>query len=224
MVLAVMTAMLAGCGNEPQITDPVEESTQGKPTSPDTQTATEKNEPGDATDGQGVKESDFLTMSLGNGTCEISSCASEASVIVVPEELFGETVVGIGKNAFPNKKNVTKIVLPDSVEYIEGYAFSNCEKLQTIELGSGLKRAGMGIFNYCPALESVRFPDGMEEFNGMPIGSCEGLKEVYVPDSVTTIRNGIALISMCPDIVVVTPAGSAAEAAAKEAGIPVRNP
>lgn len=172
---------------------------------------------------QDVSESDFIIRSLGNGTCEIMGCSSTARVIRVPETIYGETVVGVGSNAFAMLE-AQKIILPDTVEYLEEYAFSLCENLEEIELGNGLKQTGLFAITGCNELRSVSFPEGMEEMTQSCFGACAKLGEVYIPESVTKFGNIIVSPSLCPNVVIVTPAGSAAEANALKYGIPVRNP
>lgn len=170
-----------------------------------------------------VTEDDFSIVDLGDGTCKISACEATARKLVVPDTIRGLKVVGIGDYAF-NQCPAEEIVLPDSVEFIETNAFCLCENMRKVDLGSGLKRIGQLAFLSCNALERVDFPDGMTTLESFVFGACEKLGEVYIPASVTEIPMGIANITQCPNIVIVTPAGSVAEQAAKDNGLPVRNP
>ena len=215
MVLSLM--LLAGCGSK----DPVQDSEPSESTK--AQSAHEQTEKETVVGEQDVSEDDFRTASRGDGTCEIVGCSSPAKVIQVPETLYGETVVGIGSNCF-NAVEAQKIILPDTVEYLAKYAFINCENLQEVDLGSGLKRTGLLSFNNCNELRSVSFPEGMEEMTECCFAMCLKLGEVYIPDSVTKFGNRITDTALCPEVVIVTPAGSAAEANAREYGIPYRNP
>ena len=216
-MMALSLLLLAACGkNEPaqDYTTPADVVAQPEQIQPETEPAKVDAE---------VSESDFRTASLGDGKCELVGCSATAKVIQVPETLYGETVVGIGNNAFA-LLDAKKIILPDTVEYITEYAFSSCNKLEEVDLGNGLKKTGLFTFNDCNELRSVSFPDGMEEMTEVCFGICEKLGEVYVPASVTTFGNLIDDPALCPNVVIVTPAGSAAEANALEYGIPVRNP
>lgn len=215
MVLSLM--LLVACGSKEPVQNP-DSSANTEIQSAQDQTETESVDVE-----QGVSEDDFRISSLGDGTCEIVGCSSTARVIQVPETLFGETVVGIGSNAFAMLE-AQKIILPDTVEYLEEYAFSVCEKLEEVELGKGLKKTGVAVFNICNELRSISFPEGMEEMTGCCFGICEKLGEVYIPASVTKFGDLIVDPAICPEVVIITPAGSAAEANAQEYGIPVRNP
>lgn len=168
-----------------------------------------------------VSEGDFEYFDNGDGTCAVLSCDSEASVIDVPEKISGLTVTSIEDYAF-SSLSVEAINLPDTVESLGMAAFFSCENLKTVELGSGLKQVGNKSFMECPALETVTFPDGLKTIE-YAFGTCASLREVYIPASATEI-GGIALLMFCPNIIVVTPAGSVAEQVAIESGLPVRNP
>ena len=95
--------------------------------------------------------------------------------------------------------------------------------MKNIEFGNGLQVVGKYVFLHCRSLESVRFPESLMKIEGVIFYECKSLSEVYIPSSVTDIPEGIALIESCPNLVIVTPAGSVAEQVAMEAGIPVRN-
>ena len=216
LILLLSVMLLTACGGK----EPVQDSTfPTNATVQPEQAETSAN----ADNEEFTPESDFRTASLRDGRCEIVGCSSTAKVIRVPETLFGETVVGIGSNGF-NCVEAEEIILPDTVEYLANNAFNNCEKLKEVDLGSGLKRTGLLSFNACNELRSVSFPEGMEEMTECCFGICEKLGEVYIPASVTKFGNKIASLAMCPEVVIVTPAGSAAEANAQEYGIPYRNP
>ncbi|MCD7801605.1 MAG: leucine-rich repeat protein [Clostridiales bacterium] len=169
-------------------------------------------------------DSDYVTTHLDDSTCEITDCyLTEAETIVVPETIGGRTVVGIGGYAF-TELEAKEISLPDTLEYIGQAAFVSCENLETVNLGSGLKTIESLAFTNCNSLKSLTFPEGMETFEDTPFSLCESLVEVYIPDSVTNFGGVITYLDLCPNIVIVTPSGSAAEAKAIEDGLPVENP
>ncbi len=99
-----------------------------------------------------------------------------------------------------------------------------CENLKTVEFGTGLKGIGMLAFNFCAKLETIAFPEGMESLGSCVFLGCNELGEVSIPGTVTMFDQVIANAATCPNMVIVTPAGSAAEAQAELDGIPVKNP
>lgn len=217
LIMALSLMLLAACGGKEPIQNPDPSA------STEMQAAQTQTEAGAIDEEQNVSEDDFRTASLGDGTCEIVGCSSTAKVIQVPETLFGETVAGIGTNAFVMLE-AQKIILPDTVEYLAENAFSGCEKLEEVELGKGLKKTGYLAFNFCNELRSIAFPEGMEEMTDCCFGFCTNLEEIYVPASVTKFGSLIIDPEMNPKAVIITPAGSAAEANAQEYGILYRNP
>ncbi len=169
-------------------------------------------------------DADFQVTYLDDGTCEISGCfLTDAESIVVPDTIGGRTVTGIGGYAFSTLA-AKEITLPDTVEYLSEASFVSCESLETINLGSGLKTIASLAITSCDSLTSLTFPDGMETIETMAFLYCENLGEVYIPDSVTNFGDVITFLDACPNVVIVTPAGSAAEAKATENALPVRNP
>lgn len=166
------------------------------------------------------KEEDFVTESLGNGACKLTAYYGDSAVVVVPGSIRGETVTEI---AGVGTKGITKVVLPDTVEIIGYQAFNCCSDLEEIVFGNGLKEVGYFAFNACDSLSELVFPEGLTTLSEMPLGICAKLKEVYIPASATEFGGRLFYAENMPDLVVVTPAGSAAEKRAQEDGLTVKN-
>ena len=64
----------------------------------------------------------------------VAGCASTVTAAVIPAEYQGLPVLHIGKEAFKAHKNLTSVVLPDSVETIGEGAFYDCYKLSSLTL------------------------------------------------------------------------------------------
>lgn len=218
MVLAMML-LFSACGGDPATRPTVENTAETAEQSVEIETDTQ-------TGAEEIAEldlDDFLVTDLGDGTCEIRSCFVEAKVLEVPETINGMTVVGIGSFGMA-QDGIEEVILPDTVTYIASDGFNCCSDLKKIDLGDGLKSIGTSAFFNCPNLERVEFPEGMESISHSIFDITETLTEVYIPASVTEFEGQIALDTLCPNLVVVTPAGSAAEQMAIEAELPVRNP
>lgn len=52
----------------------------------------------------------------------ITGYTGSASKVVVPKEIDGYGVVGIGESAFAKNESIVEVILPDTVESIQDYA------------------------------------------------------------------------------------------------------
>ena len=159
---------------------------------------------------------DFTTNSIDEDTCKIIGYNGDDEVIVVPEEIDGKTVTEIGENAFFHCES-RGIVLPDTVEFVDGYAFLGAA-FEYIHFGSGLKR----VENACVDNENLKqiiYPEGTEEISVLHL--CPEVVALVIPESVTILPPHLFFADATPKAVVVTPEGSAAEAVAKQDGLPV---
>ena len=100
----------------------------------------------------------FTYRLLSNEAIEIRRCHSEAAEVIVPEQIDGYTVVGIGARAFYESETLTSVLLPESVEYIGKKAFCGCECLSRLSLPRRLKRIGSRAFTCCYRLSEIHFP------------------------------------------------------------------
>ena len=95
---------------------------------------------------------------------------------------------------------MSEIVLPDSLEVIEGYVFYQCQNLKTVTIPKNVKEIGDYAFDYCPSLESIGVAAGngyYKSVNGVLFSKSGDLLLRYpeaktgdsykVPDTVRTI-------------------------------------
>ena len=91
----------------------------------------------------------------------------------------------------PEKKTGSHTI-PDSVTVISDYAFSHCNYLSGLKVGSGVRYIGDYAFYYCRALTEVKIPDGVSSIGGCAFASTN-LTEIVIPDNVTSIGDGAFL-------------------------------
>ena len=72
--------------------------------------------------------------------------------IVIPD-----SVKNIGFNAFYDCTSLTNIEIPESVKSIEKYTFYNCTSLKSIEIPKSVESIGFRAFWNCTSLEEVIF-------------------------------------------------------------------
>ena len=103
------------------------------------------------------------------GEVTIESVSEGASgIVVVPSEINGYPVTTIGGFAFGECEFITGVVVPETVNSIETYAFDECSRLKFIVFNCG-GYLGSQVIWKCYALESLYFSDDItsisSEFN-----------------------------------------------------------
>lgn len=86
---------------------------------------------------------------------EILRLSGTAWEVSVPESIGGYPVKTIGKKAFLSRKNIRRIVLPDTVEEVGDWAFAYCDGLEEICLPRGEVRFGKAVFLECGSLRRI---------------------------------------------------------------------
>lgn len=109
--------------------------------------------------------------------------------VTVPGTLYGAAVKKVGEKAFSEAKELTKVILPDSVTEIGAYAFTPADgedgsakfssKLEEVVLPSGLSSLGEGAFQNT-AVKAVDVPAALAEVGTKAFNNCVGLKSVSI--------------------------------------------
>ncbi len=73
----------------------------------------------------------------------------------VPGEIDGYPVKAVAKKTFLSRKQLRKVVLPDSVEEIGDWAFAYCSNLENVWLPKKKMKLGSRIFMECPAVRRI---------------------------------------------------------------------
>ena len=81
----------------------------------------------------------------GIGTCTDTS-------IVIPGTYCDLPVTAVGEMAFQNCKQITSVILPDSITVVESYAFVSCSSLTSIVLSDNITLIGPFAFRACALL------------------------------------------------------------------------
>ena len=94
----------------------------------------------------------------------------------------------IGEYAFAGTK-ISAISIPQSVETIHDYAFSNCSALENIEIGNSVKTIGNYAFTKCGKLSTVSIPGNVETIGSYAFSNCSALENIEIGSGVKTIGN-----------------------------------
>lgn len=127
--------------------------------------------------GDGYEKSVRLELYFGDGT----------GTIVVPEIIDGLPVTEIYEKCFYQCANIEKVVLPQTLEYIEYCAFYDCGALTEIEFPASLVSIGSNSFSHTGLIDVV-IPDTVSEIGDGAFYGCPKLETVVVSKNVTTIE------------------------------------
>ena len=96
----------------------------------------------------------------------------------------------INGSAMSATSSLVSLIMPDEVEETDYYAFSACENLKTVTIGSNLKTVGSGTFNGCSGLESVIYPEDCKvtTISQQAFSGCISLKDFTIPASLVAIH------------------------------------
>lgn len=137
----------------------------------------------------------------------VLDCDDTVTEAIVPSYVEGRAITSIGQNAFRYNKNLTRVVLPEGIDYVSSHAFQDCYSLTSVELPSTLKRLeertfegsgltnlhlkyveyiGTSCFEGCRKLKSVSF-DSIEMISSEAFDECYELSSVTFPETLTYI-------------------------------------
>ena len=142
----------------------------------------------------------FNTVSVGAANTAISGEVKIPKTVLYNGAIY--TVTAIKYNAFWNCRELTSIIIPNSVLAIEYLAFGNCSSLKKIEIPNSVVGIGTGAFAGCSSLTSITIPNGVTEISQDMFDGCSSLTSVTMSNSVTNI--GIAAFYNCVNLTSIT--------------------
>ena len=93
---------------------------------------------------------------------------------------------------------ITDLVIPDSRQSINDYAFKGCLGLTSVTIPNSVTRIGKSAFENCVYLSSATIPESVTSIADSAFTNCYSLTSVTLPNSVTSI--GENAFSMVPNI------------------------
>ncbi len=106
----------------------------------------------------------------------------------IPSEckLYSKTKL-IAEETFYNIDSITKITMPDTVEYINDSVFYDCNNLQAIHLSDNLKSIGEYAFYGCSALSNIKIPENVTLICEKTFSNCSSLESVVLSEGLCKI-------------------------------------
>ena len=120
---------------------------------------------------------------------EVIGYNGTATKVKIASEYKGLPIKTIYREAFQNNRNITSVVIPDTVTSIGDYAFSYCSNLNSVVIGDSVTSIGDYAFSRCTNLSSVVIGDSVTSIGGYAFYYCSNLNSVVIPDGVTSIGN-----------------------------------
>ena len=142
---------------------------------------------------------DYKTLGYWFGGFSGNSNDYNKNANVVPESLKTVIITGdqaVAPYAFYGCKNITNIVLSDTITGIREYAFHGCSALKDFTMSDAVTIVEQYAFYYCQNLTNIVIPDGITTINTYTFYDCRALSEINIPASVTSI--GYRAFYNCP--------------------------
>ena len=147
-----------------------------------------------------------LTYNEYENHIEITGGNSEASEVVIPEEIGGKPVTAIDELAFSAYNNLTKVEIPECVTHIGGRAFDGTPFVEVnqpliinnilcdystasgdISIPDEITVIGEWAFGYNSEITGVSVPNSVTSIESHAFYHCTGLTDFIIPDSVDSI-------------------------------------
>lgn len=103
------------------------------------------------------------------------------------EEVTINGGTSIDANAFKDCRNLTKVVLPDTLETIGSYAFGNCSNMTSINLPNSLTSIGQYSFTQCAGLKGIILPESLTSIPAYAFSYCTPLQYIVLPKTIKSI-------------------------------------
>ena len=112
----------------------------------------------------------------------LARCLTHQTEISIPSYVNEKPITHIGYQSFYSNSYIEKVYFPDTIGYLQGYAFQECSNLKSIIFNSpNLSIVKRGAFSNCQSLDVVQMPENMAELSSKVFQNCGTLSEVYLP-------------------------------------------
>lgn len=118
--------------------------------------------------------------------------------LVLPDQVAGLPVVGIGPELLADDDALLGLILLDGVQTIGESAFKSCSALCHVELPDSITYISEWAFAFCHEITSLPLPGCLESIGDDAFFGCSGLTEIIIPRSATFI--GWHAFHNCPGL------------------------
>ena len=108
----------------------------------------------------------------------------ELTSVVLPNSM-----TTIGENMFYNCSELRSVMIPDTVTDIGGYAFNKCSKLTSVTIPDSVTSIGLCAFEDCTSISTVTIGTGVTNIGVYTFSGCSRLASVTIGSSVRNIES-----------------------------------
>jgi hypothetical protein len=143
---------------------------------------------GSSASGPGTAE--FLTRYDNDRNLVIVKYIGRSEAVLIPAEIEGITVVGIGEKAFSGNTTMKSVTIPDSITFIDEDAFDKCTGLTGVTIPAPVVRIGKDVNDAEDAF------DGCTGLTGITVAGANG---VYSSENGALFNKDKTTLLLCPE-------------------------
>ena len=119
---------------------------------------------------------EFAFNKVSGSEVYLSGYNGDDEIVEIPSEYEGIPVTTISFQAFSHQLGMKKVIIPDSVKEIGGYAFSGCPALEEVVFSDNIEKIGDRAFFNCKKLKTVNLPSEIINIGEYALGYYEDTK------------------------------------------------
>lgn len=104
----------------------------------------------------------------------------------ITEILLPQSITSIGTSAFSHT-GISTLLLPQQLKTLGSYAFSKCLQLSEISIPNSITNLNSSLFHGCSNLHKVEVPNAVTTIEYGVFGNCSSLEEITLPETLTQI-------------------------------------
>lgn len=128
------------------------------------------------------KQSGDFIYAEKDGEAYLIGYTAAMPTIEVPSEIEGLPVTRLCEACFYNSE-ASQIILPDTLKYINQFAFLRCTQLESIVIPDGVVEIGESAFDSCTALTEITIAGTCEKIADEAFLGCSMLEKISVSDA-----------------------------------------
>ena len=126
-------------------------------------------------------------------------------IIIPPSIIYNDTtyqVTSIKNMAFYQRRNLTSVVIPNTITNIGDQCFRGCIQLTSVIMGDGVTTIGKFAFAECECLSKIDLSNNLTNLDYGTFQNCHSLIDIIIPNSVVSL--GESMFVFCEKLQSIT--------------------